>query len=143
MPEMISNWQGGSLALILAGVLTLIQIAPIKINPWSWLATHIGRALNHEMMAEVKGIKAEQAKAAEEAAKQWAILARTHILRFDDELYNGTRHSKEYFMQQLADIDTYEDYCIKHPDFRNSSAMIAIEHIKQTYARCLAEHKFI
>ena len=143
MQEMISNGQGGSLALILAAVLTLIQIAPIKINPWSWLATHIGRALNHEVMTEVKGIKAEQAKASEEAAKQWAILARTHILRFDDELYNGVKHSKEYFMQQLADIDTYEDYCQKHPDFRNSSAMIAIEHIKQTYARCLAEHKFI
>ena len=29
-----------------------------------------------------------------------AILARTHILRFKDELYNGIHHSQEYFEQR-------------------------------------------
>ena len=46
-----------------------------------------------------------------------AILARTHILRFDDELLNDIKHSKEYFSQQLQDIDTYESYCQLHPEF--------------------------
>ena len=31
---------------ILLAVLTVIQIAPIKINPWSALAKAIGRAIN-------------------------------------------------------------------------------------------------
>lgn len=70
-----------------------------------------------------------------------AILARTHILRFDDELLNDVHHSKEYFSQQLQDIDTYEAYCQKHPDFKNSFATAATEHIKKTYAQLLEEHK--
>lgn len=70
-----------------------------------------------------------------------AILARTHILRFDDELLNDIKHSKEYFSQQLQDIDTYESYCQIHPDFKNSYATAAIEHIRKTYAALLEEHK--
>ena len=45
-----------------------------------------------------------------------AILARTHILRFSDELKNGIEHSAEYFRQQLDDCDTYDKYCETHPD---------------------------
>lgn len=70
-----------------------------------------------------------------------AILARTHILRFDDELLNDIKHSKEYFSQQLQDIDTYEAYCTAHPDFRNSYATAAIDHIRKTYSQLLEEHK--
>lgn len=70
-----------------------------------------------------------------------AILARTHILRFDDELLNDIKHSKEYFSQQLQDIDTYESYCQLHPDFKNSYATAAINHIKSTYSKLLEDHK--
>ena len=71
-----------------------------------------------------------------------AVLARTHILRFDDELMNGIDHSQEYFHQQLDDIDTYEKYCDGHPDFRNSYAVSAIDHIRATYKRLLENHEF-
>ena len=71
-----------------------------------------------------------------------AVLARTHILRFDDELINGMDHSQEYFRQQLDDIDTYEKYCNGHPDFRNSYAVSAIKHIRDTYQNLLEKHEF-
>lgn len=71
-----------------------------------------------------------------------AVLARTHILRFDDELLNGIDHSQEYFHQQMDDIDTYEDYCRAHPTFRNSYTTIAAEHIKETYKNLLAKGEF-
>lgn len=71
-----------------------------------------------------------------------AVLARTHILRFDDELLNGVEHSKEYFKQQLDDIDTYDRYCDKHPKFQNSYAVMASEHIKQTYQHLLVKGEF-
>lgn len=71
-----------------------------------------------------------------------AVLARTHILRFDDELMNGIDHSQEYFRQQLDDIDTYEKYCTGHPDFRNSYAVSAIKHIRDTYQSLLEKHEF-
>ena len=70
-----------------------------------------------------------------------AILARTHILRFSDELKNGIEHSAEYFRQQLDDCDTYEHYCETHPSFKNSYTEIANKHIKDTFERLTKEGK--
>ena len=70
-----------------------------------------------------------------------AVLARTHILRFSDELRNGVEHSAEYFRQQLDDCDTYDKYCESHPDFKNSYTMIANKHIKDTFERLTREGK--
>ena len=78
---------------------------------------------------------------AERVNENQAILARTHILRFSDEIKNGIEHSKEYFRQQLDDCDTYEKFCESHPDFKNSYTLIANQHIKETYERLIKEGK--
>lgn len=70
-----------------------------------------------------------------------AILARTHILRFSDELKNGVEHSQEYFHQQLDDCDVYDDFCYKHPSFKNSYAEKAKKHIMDTYEQLLKDGK--
>ena len=70
-----------------------------------------------------------------------AILARTHILRFSDELRNGVEHSNEYFRQQLDDCDTYNRYCKTHPEFKNSYTETADQYIKETYNRLVKEGK--
>lgn len=70
-----------------------------------------------------------------------AVLARTHILRFNDEILNGMIHSREYWRQQLDDCDTYEDYCKAHPDFHNSYTEIADNNIKKTYEKLMQEGK--
>ena len=72
-----------------------------------------------------------------------ATNARTRILRFDDELINNVHHSREYFQQTLEEIDTYETYCGKHPDYKNSACTLAIEHIRHTYTHLLEERAFI
>lgn len=77
----------------------------------------------------------------EKVDRNQAILARTHILRFDDELLNDIKHSREYFSQQLQDIDTYETYCAEHPHFKNSYAVAAIAHIRTTYQKLLDQHE--
>lgn len=72
-----------------------------------------------------------------------ATNARTRILRFDDELINGVHHSREYFQQTLEEIDTYETYCGKHPQYRNNACTLAIEHIRRVYTKLLDEGGFI
>lgn len=71
-----------------------------------------------------------------------AVLARTHILRFSDELQNGIDHSQEYFRQQMDDCDTYDEYCREHPQFKNSYTVAAEKHIKCTYQRLLDKGEF-
>ena len=72
-----------------------------------------------------------------------ATNARTRILRFDDELINGVHHSREYFQQTLEEIDTYEEYCDRHPKYRNNACTLAIEHIRRVYTKLLDDGGFI
>ena len=46
----------GQILAGLAAVSFLVQISPIKLNPWSWIARKIGKAINHEVVAKVEGI---------------------------------------------------------------------------------------
>ena len=70
-----------------------------------------------------------------------AVLARTHILRFNDEIMNGMKHSREYWRQQLDDCDTYEEFCRENPDFKNSYTEIADKNIKSTFERLMNDGK--
>ena len=70
-----------------------------------------------------------------------AVLARTHILRFNDEIMNGVKHSREYWRQQLDDCDTYEEFCRENPDFKNSYTEIADKNIKTTFEKLMNEGK--
>ena len=64
-----------------------------------------------------------------------AILARTHILRFADDLRNGIHHSEEYFRQQILDCDTYDTYCRNHPDFSNGLTIVASKYIREEFEK--------
>ena len=123
--------------------MTLIQITPIKLNPWSWLGRIIGRAINGEVLEKVNHISADVSALREEDAEQWASLSRSHILRFGDEILHGVQHSKEHFDQILLDITKYEDYCEEHPNYKNNVANATIKQIKNTYQKCLEENGFL
>lgn len=75
----------------------------------------------------------------ESFAEHRATLARTHILRFADEqrelAAQSRTHSLEYFRQTLQDIDTYEKYCAKHPDYANSMTEISSAYIKSEFEK--------
>lgn len=116
---------------LLAGAVAIITASAI----WQFVQFLIVRKDNQT--TSFKKIESAIETLSDKVDRNQAILARTHILRFDDELINGIEHSKEYFSQQLQDIDTYEAYCKGHPDFRNNYAVLAADHIKQTYKELL------
>ena len=69
--------------------------------------------------------------------------ARIRILRFGDECSHDVRHSREHFEQVIEDVDSYETYCLEHPDFKNNKAVLTIQLIKETYRRRLLSNDFI
>lgn len=127
----------------LIGAVTLIQIAPIKVNPWSWFGKTVRKFLIGDIDDKLDKLAGKLDKLENIVDEGDAVLARTHILRFNDELYNNIRHSKEYFDQQLDDIDRYNKYCAGHPTFENSRTVMAAKNIKDTYDRLLKDHKFL
>lgn len=128
--------------ITIVGAVTLIQIAPIKINPWSWVANLIHKIFFGKIEEKLDSISSKVDKLEEQTDRHNAVLARTHILRFSDEIQSGVHHSQEYFRQQLLDIDTYTQFCRDHPDFQNSYAVLASQHIKATYQKLLDKGEF-
>ena len=131
---------GGGILLIL---MTLIQVTPIKINPWSWIGRTIGRAINGELLTKVDNLSKELADHKEKSAERHATLCRAHILRFGDEVLHGVPHSKEAYDNILLDIDSYEEYCDAHPGYKNNVALATIKHIKKMYQKHLDEDSFL
>ena len=41
----------------LVALMSLVEVSPIKINPWSGLAKWLGRAINEEVLSTVKTIQ--------------------------------------------------------------------------------------
>ena len=131
---------GGGIFLVIC---TLIQIAPIKVNPWSWLAKRVGRAINGEVIEKVDSLEKEITTLAAICEEREATTCRTRIIRFGDEMYHDQKHSKEHIDQILADIKTYEDYCSTHPGYRNNIATATIKQIRAVYDRCIEEKDFL
>ena len=147
--EMILG-NGGFWFCALFIVLSLIEIAPIKINPWSWLAQRLSKAFNGEVMQEIgnlskelKDVKQDVSDIREEAKEREAINRRTRILEFGDEIVHEVRYSKEHWDQILLDITAYEHYCDEHPHYMNNVAKATIKHIKKIYQQCLDEDGFL
>lgn len=127
-------------SVILIVILTILQIAPIKINPWSKIASAIGKALNKNLEEEVLSLKTgleETNKKVDNLTEKFyensAIQSRSRILRFGDEVSHGTNHSRDHFQQILRDITDYDLYCADHPNFKNNVTQITSERIREDY----------
>ena len=137
--KQIFLYGGGAIFVLM----TIVQIAPIKINPWSWLGKIIGRAINAEVIEKVDKLSSDVKANKDADDKEWAELRRTHILRFGDEIRLGVSHSEEHYNQILLDIHQYDTYCNEHKSYKNDKAIATIDLIKQTYSKCLSENRFL
>lgn len=138
---------GGGLLLLF---MTLVQITPIRINPWSVVARGIGKAMNRDILekldtveTDVKNLKEKHDNLEYRMDKDDAESCRTRILRFADELRRGVEHSEEFFNQILDDISQYERYCSEHPEYKNSKAVNAIAKIDKVYQDCMEKNSFL
>ena len=148
----------GAIVILL---LSCIQISPIKINPWSWVAKKLGHALTFEsctMMASrmdqidklldkitknLSSVENRLETMDDKEEEYKAVRARDKILDFNDELLNGIKHSKESFDRMLDKIDLYEKYCRTQPDFKNNQSVLAIDNIKKVYKERLEKKDFL
>ena len=95
------------------------------------------------IVKELSEVKKEIRAIDEKGDLRDAIESRVRILRFNDELLEGRRHSKDSFDQCMSDITIYETYCQSHPKFRNNQTAMTIEHINRNYAERLEKHDFL
>lgn len=143
--KLIESLTAGDLLLIGAVLLSLIQIAPIRIDPWTALFKWLGRMITGELSDKIDALakKVDLLEAKED--QRDAVNKRVRILRFEDELQRDQKHTKDSFDQVMEDIAYYENYSDpkNHPEFRNGKTEATIEHIKSVYAERLSKHDFL
>ena len=95
----------------LLAVLSLIQISPVKINPWDAILGWLGRKLNGKELTNLQGEVSELRK---QVNGMWVSAHRHAILTFARELRAGIEHSTDEWSNVLSQIDEYELYCEKN-----------------------------
>ena len=134
----------GDMLIALGLLLSLIQIAPLKLDPWSALFGWIGRKMTGELSKKIDALEKKIDSLEAKEDRRDAVNKRVRILRFEDELQTGMRHSKDSFDQVLSsDITDYESYCRSHPEFKNNQTCATVEHIKKVYAERLERRDFL
>lgn len=93
-------------SVIIFGAITIFEIVPIKINPWSSLLRWIGKAINGDLREELMELKTDfEKKKAEDM--------RWEILNFANTCRRGTNHSKDEWRHVMDQLAEYEEYTKK------------------------------
>lgn len=157
--------------VIIFVLMTVIEITPLKINPWGHLLRLFGRAINADVSEKVdtldKSLNEKISKLDQENKERDEIfgqridvleekldthiaesderdvrLRRESILDFASAVANGRNYTKEQYEQMLKECDDYELYC-ERKKFKNSVAMASIAIIQKTYEEHLLNNDFL
>lgn len=117
------------------GAVTVVEIAPIKINPWSRVFKAIGNMMLGEFKTEMMTFKREQeAKNANDM--RWAII------NFANSCRRGELHSKDAWRHVLSQLSEYEDYTRNH-GITNGVVDAESEYLHELYLERNRKNDFI
>lgn len=117
------TWAGGTILIVL---MTLIQISPVKINPWDRVFKWLGGKLNGKLQKQVDEL--------------WINTHRQTLLTFARECRGDTEHSAEEWAYVLNIADEYENYCEKN-DVTNGVVKQDTKYIRDLYQELSRDHR--
>ncbi len=141
---------GGAILVALVVLTSLVEVSPLRINPWSAIAKAVGRALNGEVIkkmddlsTEVRQLEQRVTNIQDVADERAADAARRDILNFADSLLHYTPHSKDSFDDILRRCTEYERYCEANSSYKNNVTASSIHLIMKEYEKCMEENSFL
>lgn len=99
----IINLMADNLTLVIGLLATCIEVAPIKINPWSRIFKWISDAVVGDIRKELQEFKRE-------SEEKTAERMRWDILCFANSCRRGQEHSKDEWWHCISQLKEYEDY---------------------------------
>ena len=119
---------------LLVIILSLVQISPIKLNPWTWLKSFA------ELPSKVARLEHEFN---DDRAFRWRSLIFSRSRMIEKSLKTGELIRREVWVDTIETIGNYEKYCDGHPEFKNELAIQTIEYIKNQYQYALENNLFL
>ena len=96
--------------VIIFGAITLFEIVPIKINPWSTLFRWIGKGINGELKEQLSDLSSDVSELKSDFEMKKAEDMRWEILEFANTCRIGNEHSKDEWRHVMNQVSEYEEY---------------------------------
>lgn len=134
MPQIL-QWLSNHPLTGLIAFTGLIQIVPIKINPWSALFQWIGRLVNSNACNKIDDL-IKQVDENEKDRIRW------EILNFANSCRNGIKHTRDEFQHIVTLRDKYQKLLEKTKDV-NGVFDVEYKYILELYAERLEKNDFL
>jgi len=131
--EIISQLNAGYVAAGIAVLLSLIQISPLKLNPWDKLLGWIGKKVNGATEKRLAAVE-------KQILDMWVNSHRQCILTFAREARTGIEHSSDEWTNVLNVAEEYEKY-VKEKKITNGIVTQDTEYIRNLYQELSRDHR--
>ena len=130
MKELLTNP-----GVVLFGAITIIQISPIKIDPWTWVGKTIRKFLVGNIQEDVGELKKE---VTEMKVQNW----RWNVLDFANSCKNGRRHTLDEWKHTISQLAEYERY-IERNDITNGVFAEDASYLRSEYREHCEKNDFL
>ncbi len=125
--EYVRNGSISNIGIIILVVLSLVQISPVKFNPYDKFFEWLRRKLLGDFHERVNSV--------------WVNFIRQHILRFARECRQNIIHSLDEWQYVLSIASEYEIYC-KDNHIANGVIDAETHYIRNLFQEISHERKF-
>ena len=132
----------GPIFLVFVILMTVIEITPIKINPWTALFGWLGKQINKGVINKIDDLEKRLDEHIKNSSEMELKARRVAILDFGSSIIRGTNYHKEKFDFMINECDSYEKYC-KDNEITNGVAQASIEEIRRIYQEHLRNADFL
>ena len=142
METQIIEWIGNHVVAVLLVLSVFIQIAPIKINPWSSLIKWIGKTLNSRLQQEILKINNIIKNISSDIDQNEKDRIRWQVLDFASSCREGRLHTKDEFQHIIALNDKYKKLLAKTDD-KNGVFDEEYKYIQEIYHKRQQKNDFL
>lgn len=138
---MMTSHPEGIVVVAFLLISSLIQIAPIRLNPWDIMLGWVGAKINKSQQDAIEGMDRRLKDLEIRVTNRDVKDMRQAVLDYAKECRAGTEHTDEDWQQILDIMEEYERFCTEHPDIKNGRVKENTKYLRSLYFRLSDEHR--
>ena len=131
--QMTAGEVAGWALILLIILFSLVQISPVKLNPWDTIFGWFGKKINGNTQEQLKQLQ-------KQVQDMWVASHRQTVLTFAREARAGVNHSQDEWSNVLNIIAEYEEFVIAH-QISNGIVQADSEYIRNLYQQLSRDHR--
>ena len=138
LTEIIEGLTAGEMAgwglALFFGLLSLIQVSPLELNPWDRIFAWVGKKMNRATEKRLEELERQ-------VSDMWINNHRQAILTFARECRSNIPHSSDEWSNVLNVAEEYEKY-VEDKHITNGIISQDTQYLRNLYQELSMEHRF-